>query len=257
MAICSRYAGGTTASNSNGNVTTTTQVDPSGCASIVTYTGTGSAGATIGHGLSKKPALVLFKRRNGTKHWMLVTDIPQLNEKYLNPNRTMDAEAGLYQGSRSFSNNATSTTFYLEGATEMNGSDYTIVAYFFARCDGYIDVKEYEGTGTTDGPYIALNHTPAYVWIKRLDADASWPYFLKNQKTSATSSTTAYNSNKRPHAWVNLSDAVEYGDTSNNNIDFGSNFIKIREDNASLNASGGKYLLFSIGEQPAKYAVAQ
>ena len=45
--------------------------------------------------------------------------------------------------------------------------------------------------------------------------------------------------------------------TSNNNIDFLAKGVKIREDNVSLNADGGKYLLFSIGEQPLKYAVAQ
>jgi hypothetical protein len=37
---------------------------------LCTYTGTGSA-ATVGHGLGKKPALVIAKGREVTNNWLV------------------------------------------------------------------------------------------------------------------------------------------------------------------------------------------
>ncbi len=55
--------GGTTASNSDGSITSTVQVNTTAGFSIVTYTGTGSA-ATIGHGLGVTPDLIIKTRSN-------------------------------------------------------------------------------------------------------------------------------------------------------------------------------------------------
>ena len=46
VAWCWRMNGGTTATNNDGNTTTTVQANQAAGFSIVTYTGTGSAGAT-------------------------------------------------------------------------------------------------------------------------------------------------------------------------------------------------------------------
>ena len=56
--------GGTTASNSNGSITSTVQANTTAGFSIVTYTGTGSA-ATVGHGLGETPDMIIFKNRSG------------------------------------------------------------------------------------------------------------------------------------------------------------------------------------------------
>ena len=52
--------GGTTASNSNGSITSTVQANTDAGFSIVQYTGTGTA-ATIGHGLGVAPAVYIIK----------------------------------------------------------------------------------------------------------------------------------------------------------------------------------------------------
>jgi hypothetical protein len=271
MAICSRYNGGTTASNSNGSVTSTTQVDPSGHASIVQWAGTSDSwgnAITVGHGLSTTPAFIIGKNRSKADEWSLFLDDyggttiggsnAASNSLVLNTNAAVYTNQS-YKGWGGVM--PTSTVFTVDGnnlnGVDSGGSGENIVAYCFARCAGWIDVQVYEGNGSTDGPYIPLNNTPAYVWIKRLDSTGAWVYFVKNQKTTATSSDTTFNSDKRPHAWHNLSDAPEYSDTSNNNIDILAQAIKIREDNSSINADGGYYMVFAVAEQPSKYAVAQ
>jgi len=271
MAISSRYNGGTTASNSNGSVTSTTQVDPSGHASIVQWAGTSdswSNAITVGHGLSTTPAFIIGKNRSKADEWQLFLDDYGLTtiggSNAASNSLVLNSNAAVYtnQSYKGYGGTMpTSTVFTVDGnnlnGVDSGGSGENIVAYCFARCAGWIDVQTYEGNGNVDGPYISLNNTPAYVWIKRLDSTGAWVYFVKNQKTTATSSTTTFNSDKRPHAWHNLSDAVEYSDTSNNNIDILARAIKIKEDNSSINASGGYYMVFAVAEQPSKYAVAQ
>ena len=68
VAWCWKANGGTTASNSDGSITSTVQANTKAGFSICTYTGNGSNGATFGHGLSAKPSLVFIKNRGALKN---------------------------------------------------------------------------------------------------------------------------------------------------------------------------------------------
>ena len=60
--------GGTTSSDSNGSITSTVQANTTAGFSIVTYTGNGTDGATVGHGLTS-PDLILIKNRDSSLNW--------------------------------------------------------------------------------------------------------------------------------------------------------------------------------------------
>ena len=60
--------GGTTSSNTDGSITSTVQANTTAGFSIVTYTGTGSAG-TVGHGLGVTPAMIIVKNRDTAVDW--------------------------------------------------------------------------------------------------------------------------------------------------------------------------------------------
>ena len=62
-------AGGAGSSNSDGSVTSTVSVSTTSGFSIVKYTGTGSAGATIGHGLGAVPAQIVVKGISRSESW--------------------------------------------------------------------------------------------------------------------------------------------------------------------------------------------
>ena len=55
--------GGTAVSNTSGNITSSVSVNQEAGFSIVSYTGNGSNGQTVGHGLGKKPAWILLKAK--------------------------------------------------------------------------------------------------------------------------------------------------------------------------------------------------
>ena len=61
-------AGGAAVTNNDGTITTSVSVNEKAGFSIVSYSGTGSAG-TIGHGLGKVPKWIITKRRTGTEDW--------------------------------------------------------------------------------------------------------------------------------------------------------------------------------------------
>ena len=61
--------GGTTASNSNGTITSTVQANTTAGFSIISYTGNGTNGATIGHGLNQTPQIFFPKCLSTATNW--------------------------------------------------------------------------------------------------------------------------------------------------------------------------------------------
>ena len=61
-------ASNTTASNTQGDITSTVSANTTSGFSIVSYTGTGST-ATVGHGLGVQPDLIILKARDRSDNW--------------------------------------------------------------------------------------------------------------------------------------------------------------------------------------------
>ena len=233
------------------------QLDPSGHASIVLATGDGSGSGTktIGHGLNNggvgvAPDLIIAKNRDSAFNWDTYWSSGLTSGYGLRLNTTDGQLSGRWGA-------VNSSTFTTNWNYTFVGSD-KFVYYCFAKCPGWIDVTTYVGNGSTNGPYVGLNCSPAWVWIRKVSG-AAWVNFLKDMPESNTSNGTATitNSDRQPHEWLNLSDAVEYTDTSNNIIDFLANGIKIKEDNSSINSDGSTYVVFAVADVAAKYALAQ
>ena len=55
--------GGTNVANTTGSINSTVRANPTYGQSIVSYTGNATSGATVGHGLSKAPELVISSRK--------------------------------------------------------------------------------------------------------------------------------------------------------------------------------------------------
>ena len=66
-------AGSSTVSNTDGSITSSVRANPSAGFSIVSYAGNGTAGATVGHGLSAAPELIIRKNLTDSQHWPVYT----------------------------------------------------------------------------------------------------------------------------------------------------------------------------------------
>ena len=127
--------GGTTASNSDGSITTTTQVNSDAGFSIVTWAGGGTG--SLGHGLGVVPDMWIVKNRDYAVSWAVgFSDSSILGgtSNYLSLNTT-GAIATYNNIWGSSPVNSSVITMAGDRSVNISGDDY--VAYFFKAKQGY------------------------------------------------------------------------------------------------------------------------
>ena len=222
---------GTTSSNTDGDITSTVQVNATAGFSIVQFTKTGDDQA-VGHGLGKKPKLIIIKPTNTTGNWIVMPEIDGvMSNKYLLLNGT---DALGTDGSYA---EPTSSVFYVSNQIAGNN---THIGYVFTDIEGYSKFGSYTGNGSTDGTFVYTGFRPAMILLKRTDTTASW--FLYDNKRDS------YNEANASGLYPNLSNA-EFSGTSNV-WDFTSNGFKGRASTSDTNASGGSYIYMAFAENP-------
>ena len=166
-------AGDTTVTNNDGDIAS--QVRVGNGFSIVTYTGNGGSGSTVGHGLGAKPAFITIKHRSaGQPGYSWNTYHVSIGaSNYLALNSTAGSTAG------SIFNNTepTDSVFSLGSASgtfnEVNnaiGVEY--VAYCWSEVPGISKIGSYSGTGTDN--FIETGFKPAFVLSKSTNNSGSW-----------------------------------------------------------------------------------
>ena len=227
--------GGTTSTNENGSITTTTQVNSTAGFSIIQYTGT-EAAATIGHGLSQTPDFLMIKSLESHSpdgYWVVWHKSFAANVfQYLNTNLANDT-------STSFFNNAlpTSSVINLGANFNTNMSGDKMICYAWHEVDGYSKFGNYTGNGNTDGPFVYTGFKPAWIMVKRTDTSSSW----------AITDTTRDPFNPTDKGLVPDSNSAE---GTGYTLDHLSNGFKLRLTGTAYNASGGSYIYFAFAEHP-------
>jgi len=244
--------GGTTASNSNGSITSTVQVNDTAGFSIVTYTGNETAGATIGHGLSAAPDVVIVKNRESSREWMFghQTYVDGGNTENLRWNSTgavasADDQAGsgwhrTAFGSSVFTVGDGQDGDYTEGTN--NGTD-DHVAYCFREIKGYSKFGKYTGNGNADGPFVYTGFKPAWVMYKNTSSTSNW--IVRDNKR-----TTSGGTNPNGTVFLPNSSNAESTNDSATVIDLLSNGFKIRNTENNDNTNGNTYIYMAFAEHP-------
>ena len=237
-------AGGSTVTNTSGSISAQVRANATAGFSVVTYTGNGTSGATIGHGLGVAPRMIIVKNRSsGTASWEVYTAMTGATN-YLRLNSTIASTTG-----SSYWNNTapTNSVFTVGNDGDTNGNGNSLVAYCFAAVAGYSAFGSYTGNGSTDGPFVYLGFRPRYIMIKQSSAAGeNWEMW--------DSSRGAYNIST-PLLYANLSNAETAGSSAR--FDALSNGFKVRSTNAGVNASGGTYIYACFAENPLKFANAR
>ena len=230
-------ASNTTASNTDGSITSTVSANTTSGFSIVKYTGTG-ANATVGHGLGVAPKMVIIKRLETATHWLVGGgNIGWTKNLYLS---TTSAE----QTYNHFQDQSpSSSVVYMTNDLALNGSSEDYIMYCFAEKKGFSKFGSYTGNGSTDGTFVYTGFKPAFTLIKRTDTTSNWLLFDNKRSPSGGFNEIQYT------LYPNLSNAEDQGNTGND-IDFLSNGFKMREDNGDSNGSGGTYIYMAFAEQP-------
>jgi len=183
--------------------------------SVVTYTGTGTANSTVGHGLGIAPGMILVKQRNGSTYaWNSYHSA--LSPGYyiqLNSTSAADNSVAIFPSggvtSTVFNNGGSGATIY------NNASGGTYVAYCFAAIAGYSAFGSFSGNASSDGVFVYTGFLPRLVMVKCSSGTGNW--FMLD------SSRNTYNAVNN-QLYPNLSNA----ETSATTLDILSNGFKMR-----------------------------
>jgi len=231
-----KAGGGTTATNNDGSIATTTQVNSDAGFSLVTWAGGGTG--SLGHGLGVVPDMWIVKNRDYAVSWAVgFSDSSFLGgtSNYLSLNTT--GAIATYNNLWG-SSPANSSTITMAGDRSVNISGNDYVAYFFKAKQGYSKFGKYVGNGSANGPFVYTGFKPAFLMIKRTDSTSNW-----QMKDSARNPS-------------NLADKTLFANVTQSEYstfyfyDLLSNGFKVRGTDAELNDSGGSYIYMAFAENP-------
>jgi len=225
-------ASGSTASNTDGSITSTVSANTTAGFSIVSYTGTGS-NATVGHGLNQALDMVIVKNRDDVVGW-------QAWHNAFNGDELIKLDSNSAKSTSSTRWNSTiptSSVFSVGTSNGTNGSSDDMIAYCFAEKKGYSKFGSYTGNGSTDGPFIYTGFKPAFLIVKAYSHAQDWEIFDNKRSTfNPLEKNLAANSNSSEQTDLDM--------------DFLSNGFKVRIVDDSVNNSSYSYIYMAFAESP-------
>jgi hypothetical protein len=227
--------GGTTASNTDGDITSTVQVNSDAGFSIVTDSPPNNTARSIGHGLGVAPQVIIRRARNRVENWRVFHSAAGSTGALMLDN------ADAYNSSIVLFTGVTSTTFGVGTDFSVNGN-FNYISYCFAEVQGYSKFSSYVGNGVANnGPFVYLGFKPRFLMIK---------------STTATGSHVIWDSKRSPFNGMDDYLVAAEADAEGTNgiftIDAVSNGFKIMNTGANngLNQSGTKYVYYAWAENP-------
>ena len=219
-----------------GSIDSTGSVNTDAGFSIISYTGTGSAG-TVAHGLGVAPKMIIIKNRSQSNGWITgheKLDATNTWHKYVELHSTN----GVGDLNTIWNDTAPTSSLFTvgtEGAVNNSGNNF--IAYCFAEKQGFSKFGSYTGNGNADGTFVYTGFKPAFVMVKRTDSTGNWVMVDSKRDT------------------FNVCDAVVSADISDSEYDidvedFVSNGFKMRDNHSTRNASGGSYIYMCFAENP-------
>jgi len=230
-------------SNTDGTITSTVSANPTAGFSIVSYTGNGTSGATVGHGLSIAPSMVIVKIRNTSNQWDCFHEsLGATKHIYLNL-----TNAAMTNINRWNNTSPSSSVVTLGDGFTVNQNTSTYIAYCFAEVEGYNKFGSYTGNGSADGVFVYTGFRPAFVLFKRSDASGNYWTIRDTARNPSNESQLSL--------YPNVSDAEATSSTGG--IDILSNGFKLRGAASDGNTNGGTYIYMAFAESPFKYSNAR
>ena len=237
-------AGGTGVSNTDGSINSQVSANTDAGFSIVSYTGTGSQ-ATVGHGLSEAPEMVIIKQRSGSETWVVGHESLGWANVCLDLSSNAASSGAKYVWGNPTGQTPTTTTFGIGTDNDVNNNTSTYIAYCFHSVDQYSKVGSYVGNGSADGPFVYTGFRPKWVMIKN----------------AGTSSTNWLVMDSERSTYNLVEDTLvpngAGAETTETDIDFLSNGFKLRIGDNTNNRSGFTLIYLAFAEQPFKYSNAR
>ena len=236
---CWKADGGTTSTDTSGDIDSTIQVNTTAGISIVLYEGNGVDGATVPHGLGVAPAVVHFKARDPASARAWNTIAPALwGDGYWT--NMFDGDEAVSDSSLSnWTTNSSNIVLGDGTGHNIDGTDY--VAYCFTDIQGYSKFGEYKGNNDDDGPFVYTGFKPAYLLVTRTNTGGYSIFICDNTRSE-------YNPIGK---FIKTDTTAAESTDSDGVISFLSNGFKcIKAGTATGHNSAGTFFYMAFAEQP-------
>ena len=199
---------------------------------VVAYEGDGLSGREIPHNLGVAPEMMWFKSRSNDKTWSVYSSpLGAGKEMALNLDRAA-AGTNFFASTEPGSNVLT-----VGGASEVNATGWTYIAYLFASVPGISKVGSYTGNGelqVIDCGFDLSGQSTRGLLIKRTDSTGDWAWFYPHESNG-----------------MNLAYRLHLNDTSagvrQNDVDAGFGGFRL-QPTAPENILGAEYIFYAIAE---------
>ncbi|MDP7366931.1 MAG: hypothetical protein QGH83_06695, partial [Candidatus Pacebacteria bacterium] len=218
--------------------------------SIVLFTNNNTAGATIAHGLSSTPEMIITKLKDNTYSWYTyhVGVDGTAPEDYAIELNNSGARVGDDEYWNDTAPTASVFTLGDEGSNALGS--VPVIAYCFHSIEGYSKTGTYTGNGVADGgPFIYTGFRPRFAMVKRTNSGGGWPMWDIERPGYNMTNDVLYASDSN-------AETTGAGTTSSV-VDLVSNGFKIRGSSGNSGASGGTYIYYAVAQNPFKYSNAR
>ena len=232
--------GGTTSSNTDGDLTSTVQFNSTAGFSIVTYTGKDPIEPLqVGHGMGEAPDVIIIKNRSSGRLW------PVYHKDLTSPaaNRYLILNGSTYgelANSTLWGNVAPSSTIISTGENAgVNQPNENLVAYCWKKRQGFSKFGKYVGNGNANGAFVYLGFKPAFLMLKNI-TNGGHNWHLMDTKINPTGNLIRQN----------LAPSANIAEQAYDICDFLSNGFKFRGTNGAWNGNGESYIYMAFAENP-------
>tara|TARA_R100000951_G_scaffold61741_2_gene51878 strand:- start:6389 stop:7480 length:1092 start_codon:yes stop_codon:yes gene_type:complete len=239
--------GGPDVLNENGSIDSQVSANTAAGFSIGTYSGNSTAGATIGHGLTAAPELLIVKNTNtvggSSKTWTVYAE-PLGNTDYLYLATTNARDTYLY-----FWNNTSpiNDVFSVGSDTNVNATGGNYVFYAFHSVAGYQKVGSYNGASGR-ATISGLGFKPRFVMIKNITTTGTNWQLFDNQRNTITDKLNNYlRANTSDSESGASTFALFVGNTQTSPVtDYNDGFQVAAVNNKQINLSGNTFIYLAI-----------
>ncbi len=230
-------AGSSTASNTDGDVTSSVRANQTAGFSIVKWTApTWNGGPqSVGHGLNAAPSFIMAKVINDSGSWYCYhksLDASNPQDKYI----SLNDSSAVGTLADSWGTSAPSSTTF--GDRQLGWSDgKDVIAFCMSPVSGYSAFGSYIGNASTDGPFVYTGFRVKWLMARSVGTTANWLI------TDAARSPN------------NVIDKLIAANTSSaediyTQVDFLSNGFKIKNTAPFMNSSGYQHIYIAFAENP-------
>ena len=239
-------------STSVGSIDSAGSIDTGAGFSIISYTGTGTAG-TVAHGLAGVPEMFIVKNRDDTDAWMVYHIRTRLDGGAYGAPETdylrLDTTAVAADLNTVWNDTApTSSVFSIGTLADVNISGEKYIAYLFRSIDGYCKVGSWTGNANDNAHMVYTGFRPAWVMWKKTSGAENW--FIVDTARSPFNPT-------KLQLWANDTVVEQTSGAGASDLDLLSNGFKPRGAGGAMNGNNETYIYLAFAEQPFKNSNAR